>query len=97
MILPKPLPKIIKVKLDLKDSGGYAGPIEYLLRQQLLIQSEKLADDHGDYAAANKIRRTHDTSLMKVRSSVSCSVLTFAGVVVVGWCLSGALCGCGCL
>ena len=49
MILPKPLPKIIKVKLDLKDSGGYAGPIEYLLRQQLLIQSEKLADDHGDH------------------------------------------------
>ena len=94
MILPKPLPKIIKVKLDLKDSAGYAGPIEYLLRKQLLIQSEKLADDHGDYAAATRIRHTHDASLMKVRSSVSCSVLTFAGVVVVGWCLSGVLCVC---
>ena len=66
VVLPKPLPKLIKVKLDLKDSGGYSGPVEYLLRQQQLIKAEQLAEDHGDFAGASKIRRSHDTSLLKL-------------------------------
>ena len=66
VVLPKPLPKLIKVKLDLKDSGGYGGPVEYLLRQQQLIKSEQLAEDHGDFSGAAQIRRSHDTSLLKL-------------------------------
>jgi hypothetical protein len=66
VVLPKPLPKLIKVKLDLKDSGGYGGPVEYLLRQQQLIKAEQLAEDHGDFSGALQIRKSHDVSLLKL-------------------------------
>jgi hypothetical protein len=66
VVLPKPLPKIVAATLDLKDSGGYGAPLQLLIKQQMLVQAEKLAENHGDYDGANAMRTGHDMSLAKL-------------------------------
>ena len=66
VVLPKPMPKIATLELDLLDSGGYGKPIQHLVLQKVLVQSEKLAMDHDDEEGLRAMRKTHDTSLVKL-------------------------------
>ena len=51
------MPKVAAVQLDLLDSGELAKPIELLMRQKVLVRSEKLAEDHDDYQGRISMRQ----------------------------------------